>query len=167
MPKSSVAAAVVIGMLASAAVPAATRTASMSVRATLVDTCLISASALSFQPYVASGGAVAGTSTISLRCTNGAIYAVGLSAGSTAGTTMAQRLLAGGTNTLQYNLYTSNAYTSVWGDGSNGSSVVSGYSTGFATPISLTIYGQVPDSAANKLAPAGTYTDTILVVLDY
>jgi spore coat protein U-like protein len=167
MPKSSVAAAVVIGMLASAAVPAATRTTSMSVRATVVDTCLISASALTFPPYVGGGGAVAGTSTVSLRCSNGAIYAVGLSAGSTAGTTMAQRLLAGGTSTLQYNLYTSNAYTAVWGDGSNGSSVVAGYSTGFATPIALTIYGQVPDSAANKLAPVGTYADTILVVLDY
>ncbi len=165
--KSSVAAAIAIGMMASAAAPSATTTTTMSVGATLVDQCLISATALTFQPYVPGGGAVTGTSRVSLRCTNGAIYAVGLSAGSTSGTTMSQRLLASGTNTLQYNLYTSNAYNAVWGDGSGGSSVVAGYSSGFATPIALTVYGQVPDSAANKTAPAGTYSDTIIVVLSY
>jgi len=167
MPKSSVAAAVAIGILAAAAVPAATKTTSMSVAATLVDTCLISASPLTFQPYVAGSGAVAGTSTISLRCSNGALYAVGLSAGSTPGTTIGQRLLANGSNTLQYNLYTSNAYTTVWGDGTSGSTVVSGLSSGFGSPISLTIYGQVPDNASNKLSLAGSYSDTIVIVLAY
>jgi spore coat protein U-like protein len=167
MSKSSVAAAVAIGLLASAVVPAATRTTTMGVAGSLVDTCLISASALSFPPYVAGSGAVVGTSTISLRCSNGAIYAVGLSAGSTPGTTMAQRLLSNGTHTLQYNLYTSNSYTTVWGDGTGGSAVIAGFSSGFASPISLTIYGQLPDNTSNRLATSGTYSDTILIVLDY
>jgi spore coat protein U-like protein len=167
MPKSVVAAAVAIGILATAAVPAATKTTSLSVGATLVDTCLISASALSFQPYVGGSGAVTGTSTVSLRCSNGAIYAVGLSAGSTAGTTIAQRLLSNGVSTLQYNLYTSNDHSTIWGDGTDGSSVISGYSTGFASPISLTVYGQLPDSASNKSATPGTYSDTIVIVLVY
>ncbi len=154
-----------MGILASAAAPTATTT--LRVGATLVDNCLISATALTFQPYVPGSGAVTGTSTVNLRCTNGAIYAVGLSAGSTAGTTMSQRLLASGTNTLQYNLYTSSAYSTVWGDGSSGSAVVAGYSSGFASPIALTVYGQVPDSTANKTAAAGTYSDTIVIVLSY
>jgi len=165
--KSSIAAVIAAGIFASTAAPSATTTTKISVGATLVDQCLISATSLTFQPYTPGGGAVTGTSTVTLRCTNGAIYAVGLSAGSTAGATMSQRLLASASNTLQYNLYTSNAHTTVWGDGSSGSAVVAGYSSGFATPIALTVYGQVPDSAANKTAPPGTYSDTIVVVLSY
>jgi spore coat protein U-like protein len=174
LPKSSIAATIAIGaigaigILASdAALSATTTTTTISVGATLVDHCLISATALTFQPYSPGSGAVTGTSTVTLRCTNGAIYAVGLSAGSTAGTSMSQRLLASGSNTLQYNLYTSNTYNNVWGDGSGGSAVVAGYSSGFASPIALTVYGQVPDSAANKLVPAGIYNDSIIVVLSY
>jgi spore coat protein U-like protein len=167
MSKSSIAAVIATGILASAAAPSATTTTKISVGATLVDQCLISATALTFQPYTAGSGAVTGTSTVTLRCTNGAIYAVGLSAGSTAGATMSQRLLASGTNTLQYNLYTSNTYNTVWGDGSAGSAVVAGYSSGFASPIALTVYGQLPDSTANKLVPAGTYSDSIVIVLSY
>jgi spore coat protein U-like protein len=167
MPKTSVAAAVAIGMLASAAVPGATKTTTMGVTASLADTCMVSASALMFPAYVAGSGTVTGSATLTVRCSNGAIYAVGLGAGSTPGTTFAQRLLASGTHTLQYNLYVSNSYSTVWGDGTGGTAVVGGTSTGFAAPDSLTVYGQLPDSANNKLAPPGAYGDTILVVLSY
>ena len=167
MPKSSVAAVVAIGMLASAAVPAATKTTSMGVTASLNDTCRVSATALTFAPYVAGSGAVTGNSTVTVRCSNGAIFLVGLGAGYTAGTTQTQRLLASGAHTLQYNLYDSNTYTTVWGDGTGGTVVYVGVSTGFASTVALTVYGKVPDSAPNKAVPPGTYSDTILVVLQY
>jgi spore coat protein U-like protein len=161
------AALVVAAALASAAAPAATTTATLSVQATLVDTCLISATPLTFPTYLAGGGAVTGTATISVICTKNAQYGVGLNTGSTAGTTYTQRLLANAGNTLQYNLYTSNTYSTVWGDGSGATQIVSGNAAGFGTPISLTVYGEVPDSAANRAAPPGAYSDTILVVLTY
>jgi spore coat protein U-like protein len=90
-----------------------------------------------------------------------------MSVGTTSGESYAQRLLAAGANTLQYNIYTSNAYSSVWGDGSGTTQIVSGTAAGFATPITLTVYGELPDSAANQTAVPGNYTDTILVVLTY
>jgi spore coat protein U-like protein len=37
----------------------------------------------------------------------------------------------------------------------------------FAAPSTLTIYGEVPDSAANQLVAAGTYTDTVLATLAF
>jgi spore coat protein U-like protein len=55
----------------------------------------------------------------------------------------------------------------VWGDGSAGTQIVSGISTGFSTPISLTVYGRIPDSAANQATTPGAYSDTILVVMTY
>lgn len=153
--------------LAAAPAPAATTTATMSVQATLVDTCVISATPLNFPTYLAGSGAVKGTATISLVCTKNAQYGVGLNTGSTAGTSYTQRLLANGGHTLQYNLYTSNTYATVWGDGSGATAIVSGNAAGFGTAISLTVYGEVPDSAANQAALPGAYSDTILVVLTY
>jgi len=167
MAKTAVAAAGAIGILAAATVPGATLTANLVVQASVVDNCVVSATSLAFPAYTSGGGAVNGTSTITLRCTNGAQYGVGLSVGSTAGTSYAQRLLANGANTLQYNLYTSSSDAAVWGDGSAGTQIVSGISTGFSTPISLTVYGRIPDSAANQAATPGAYSDTILVVMTY
>lgn len=139
----------------------------MSVAATLADTCLVTALPMSFPNYTGGTGPVTATTTISVRCTNGARYAVGLSAGTNAGTSFSQRLLANGTNSLQYNLYVSNAYSSVWGDGSSGTSVISGISSGFGNAVSLTVYGELPDNVANQGAVPGVYTDTILVVMTY
>jgi spore coat protein U-like protein len=167
MLKSCAAVAAVLAVLASFAAPAATKTTPMTVSATLVDTCLVTATSLIFPPYVPAAGTLKATSTISLRCTNGVQYGVGMSVGTTAGETYAQRLLAGGANTLQYNIYTSNAYSSIWGDGSGTTQIVSGNAAGFATPITLTVYGELPDSAANQAAVPGNYSDTILVVLTY
>jgi spore coat protein U-like protein len=167
MLKSCAAVAAVLAVLASFAAPAATKTTPMTVSATLVDTCLVTATSLIFPSYVPAAGTLKATSTISLRCTNGVQYGVGMSVGTTAGETYAQRLLAGGANTLQYNIYTSNAYSSIWGDGSGTTQIVSGNAAGFATPITLTVYGELPDSAANQAAVPGNYSDTILVVLTY
>jgi spore coat protein U-like protein len=167
MLKSCAVVATVLALLASFAAPAATKTTPMSVSATLVDTCLVTATSLIFPNYVPAAGTLKATSTISLRCTNGVQYGVGMSAGTTAGESYAQRLLANGANTLQYNIYTSSAYSAVWGDGSGTTQIVSGNAAGFATPITLTVYGELPDSAANQVAVPGNYSDTILVVLTY
>lgn len=75
---------------------------------------------------------------------------------------MSGRLLtrSGGTQTVGYNLYTSSAYTTAWGDGTGGSSTVAG--TGLAQ--STTVFGRVP---AQTTPQAGTYTDTIIVTVTY
>lgn len=73
------------------------------------------------------------------------------------------RRLAGGSYTLAYNLYADALRTVVWGDGSGGTTTVSG---AFALPgaIDHTVYGRVP---AQQNVGAGTYTDTITVTLNF
>jgi spore coat protein U-like protein len=74
--------------------------------------------------------------------------------------------MASGTNTLQYNLYTTNGYATVWGNTTG--SWQSGTGAGLGTTNSLTVYGQIPDSATNQAAvPATTYADTITVTVTY
>jgi spore coat protein U-like protein len=73
------------------------------------------------------------------------------------------RRLAGGAYTLAYNLYADALRTIVWGDGSGGTTTVSG---AFALPgaIDHTVYGRVP---AQQNVGAGTYTDTITVTINF
>jgi spore coat protein U-like protein len=83
------------------------------------------------------------------------------------GATYAQRLLGDGASTLQYNLYTSSAYAAVWGDGFGSTQIRTGSGAGIGTAVTLTVYGLLPDSAVNQAAVAGSYVDTIVVVLTY
>lgn len=152
--------------LAAGTAGAATRTTTFGVSATVNPNCLVSAQALNFGGYDGTA-AKAATSDITVRCSSGTTYAVGLSAG---GGTFAQRLLSGtGSNKLQYNLYTSLAATTIWGDGSVGTGTVAGTGAGMAIANAQThtVFGQLPDNAFNQGAPSGVYNDTITVTVTY
>lgn len=88
-------------------------------------------------------------------------YTVLLSAGSAG--SYSPRGLSGGGYTLFYNLYADALRTVVWGDGSGGTTTVSG---AFALPgaIDHTVYGRVP---ARQNVGAGAYTDTITVTINF
>ncbi len=146
---------------------AGSATATFAVTATLQATCSATATALAFPGYTPGGGAVTQTSTVSVKCTKNSAYTVALNGGTTAGGTVAQRLMASGANTLQYNLYTTTAHTIVWGDGTGSSVTQAGTGAGVATANTLTVYGQVPDSAANQVAVPGDYADTVTVTVSY
>jgi spore coat protein U-like protein len=153
-------------VVASGTAGAATKTTTFGVSATVNPNCLVSATALNFGGYDGTA-AKAGTSDIKVRCSSGTTYAVGLSTG---GGTYTQRLLSGsGTNKLQYNLYTSLAGTTVWGDGSAGTGTVPGTGAGMAiaNEVTHTVFGQLPDNAFNQGAPSGVYNDTITVTVTY
>src|ERR1700752_3006161 len=82
-------------------------------------TCSVSATSVVFGAFNPFGPAVTSTGTISVTCSGGTAsspYTIALSTGSG---TYAQRYM---NSTLKYNLYTSSAYTTVWGDGTGGSS---------------------------------------------
>lgn len=92
-------------------------------------------------------------------------YTVKLSAGSSGA--YAQRKMLSGANSLNYQAYTDAARTSVWGDGSSSSSFVTdGYLLQVLTPVSktYTVYGRVPGS---QNAKAGSYLDTLTVLITY
>lgn len=112
------------------AVLGTTATATIPVTATVQATCSVSASALAFGTY--SGSALAGTTTISVTCTNSWPYNVGLDAGIGTGATVTTRLMTlSGSNTLSYSLYTTSSHTTVWGN-TIGTNTVTGTGTGAA-----------------------------------
>jgi spore coat protein U-like protein len=146
---------------------ATTTTTTFAVTATVLSTCSATAATLAFPNYTPGTGAQIGNTTISVKCTKNTPFTVALDAGSTTGDAYAQRLMASGVNTLQYNLYTTAALGTVFGDGNAGTSTVAGTGLGVATANSVQVFGQVPDSATNQAAIAGSYSDTITVTVSY
>lgn len=154
-----------LGALAPAVVAEAytnTNTASMTVTATVSSYCSVSANNMSFGTYSPSSTtALTTTAALAVTCTNTTPYSVGLSAGSSNSTTQRTMLAAGG-STLNYNLYTSNSYGTVWGNTSANWVTPSGGGTGVAQ--SLTVYGSIP--GGQNVTP-GSYTDTITATINY
>lgn len=71
-----------------------------------------------------------------------------------------------GAYAIEYNLYTDSTRTTLWGDGSAGTSYVSdGYLLGLLTVSrNYPVYGRVP---AGQNLPAGVYSDVVVVTVDY
>src|ERR1700759_2036298 len=135
----------ILGATLAGAANSATPGTSFAVTETLLSTCSAAATTLAFSPYTPGGGAIANNSTISVKCSKNTPFTVALNGGSTTGGTIAQRLLAQGANTLQYNLFTTAAFTQVFGDGSGTSKTVAGTGAGVATAAKAQAFGQVPD----------------------
>lgn len=146
---------------------ASTITTTFAVSATVQKSCAVSANPLAFGTYTPGAGALNANTTLAVRCTKTTPFTVALNAGTTTGGTVAQRLMAGGADTLQYNLYTTAAFGTVFGDGSGTSATVAGAGTGVNTPNTVTVYGQLPDNAANQAAAPTNYGDTITVTVTY
>ena len=93
-------------------------------------------------------------------------YQVALSTGSAG--SYVQRRMQSGANGLGYNLYTSNNYSQVWGNGSGSTRTVSGlFLFGASTAPSTrrhTMYGRVP---ARQDVAVGAYADNVLVTVTY
>jgi spore coat protein U-like protein len=134
-------------------------TTSFTVRVTIVNTCTIGASALSFGNY--SGATVNAQSTITVNCTRRALYFVGLNAGASTGATVTTRKMVSGTNTLSYALFSNSARTTNWGN-TVGTDTVAG--TGAGSAQSLTVYGQIP---AGQYSKPGSYLDTVTATITY
>jgi len=156
-------------LVATGAAQAATRTTSFNVTANVLANCSVTANALNFGDYTPADGAKTGSSTISVRCTKNTGYSVALNGGLTSGGTIAQRLMqhASAADTLQYNLYTTSALTTILGDGTGGSTTSNGTGSGMGTASTITVYGSLPDSTVNQDAAPGAYSDTVTVTVTY
>ena len=163
--KSIVGMVVGCAMLASApALNAATDTTTFTVSASIVDSCDVQATNLAFGTYSPSSNtAHNGTSTISVYCTVGTGYSLGLDVGSGGGVYNARKMTSGGSELL-YNLYTSAARTTVWGDGTASTGTVSGSGAGLLSAVSHTVYGQI---GINQDSAPGAYASTITVTLTF
>lgn len=145
---------------------AATATATFQVTANVQTQCTVSAVDLGFGTVDPLGANVDQSTTVTVRCTKNTPYTVGLNAGTTAGATLAQRLMANGADTMNYNLYTDAARTTVWGNSAAAPTWVAGTGAGLGSPQVLTVYGRVPSGQTNLAV--GNYSEpTITVTVTY
>ncbi len=135
-------------------------TATFLVSLTIIANCTITAAPMTFAQQGVLATNVDATSNLSITCTNSTPYNLGLDAGNTASSTIANRLLAsttaGSTATVPYNLYTTATRDVVWGN-VQGTNTVGGVGTGAA--VTRAVYGRVLPQTTTP-AP-GTYTSTV------
>ncbi|HEY1836874.1 MAG TPA: spore coat U domain-containing protein [Rhizomicrobium sp.] len=164
MPKSlRMALAVLVGLIAADAAPAATQSTTFSVTATVLGSCSVSAGTLAFGSYTpTAGSSTDASSTVNVVCTNGTDYTVALDGGSTANNVAAREMNDAASHTLSYEIYKDSARATVWGDGTGASVTQSG--TGGGATQSFTAYGRVP---AAQFVTAGNYADTVTVTVSY
>lgn len=93
-----------------------------------------------------------------ITCSFADTYSIALNVG-TGGGTYATRTLTNGANTLNFNVYSDAARTTIWGDGSGGSAVLTRTSTGGGTADAIDVYSRVLGGQTGK--PEGTYSSTI------
>jgi spore coat protein U-like protein len=133
-------------------------------------TCSVTATTLAFGTYnPLNGSATDSTSTITVSCTKGAAstetvnYTIALSTGSG---TYTNRTMSSGAQTLNYNLYTATARTTVWGNGTSPTATIAAsFSLTTASPTqnrAHTVYGRM---AAAQNAAAGSYSTTTPVTV--
>jgi len=121
--------------------------------------CTVSTTGVAFGAYDSfHGSGKLSTGTIGVSCDVIATYAIGMSAG-VAGTF--NRAMAFGANRLGYNLFTDATRTVIWGDSSAGTAKVGSSGT---TGSVHNVYGRIP---ARQVVPAGSYTDSIIVTVDF
>ncbi|MGJ7505570.1 spore coat protein U domain-containing protein [Variovorax sp. ZT5P49] len=133
----------------------------------------VSATALSFGSYSAattSATTTTGTITVTSTLSGGVFgtdtlgYTVSLSAGNSGTTT--SRYMSYGSYTLNYNLYTSSTYGTVWATNTVSGSASAAITFSSKTVTTThTVYGRLP--AGQYTAAPGSYTDTITVTVTY
>lgn len=144
------------------AAQAATATTTFPVTATVIKACVVSATQLAFGNYDPTAAAPTdATSTLSVLCTVGTSYTVGLTQGTASGATVTTRKMSNGTNLLNYALYQETGRTTNWGNTAGTDTVAATAPVGTNT---ITVYGRI---AAGQNVPIGSYSDTITVNVVY
>src|SRR5450830_1881432 len=157
---SCAAAAMTIAMAGMPMAVHANNTSGVNSSAAVLATCTIVGSAIAFGTY--SSTQVDQTGTITVVCTNGISYSIGLDAGAGTGATTAVRKLTGSSGgTLNYTVYRDAAGTSNWG-----STIGTDRHSGNANGVVQNFTGYV--NMPRRLTPqSGTYVDTVTITLGY
>lgn len=140
---------------------AATTTGTFQVSATVMASCSMTTNPLAFGTYTINQ--VNATTTLSVTCTNGAPYNVGLDAGTSSGATVTTRKMSGPAGALlNYALYRDAGYSNNWGN-TPGTDTVAGSGSGVVQ--TLTVYGRIP--AGQLPSATGAFADTITTTITY
>jgi len=126
--------------------------------------CTISTTSVAFGNYnVFTSTATDSTGTVTFRC-NATAANIWISLSDGSSTTFSPRTLRKGSEILQYNLYRNAARTTIWGDGTGGTSVYTNSNPPNNSNVSVTIYARIP---AQQDVSAGSYTDTVSAVINF
>lgn len=145
---------------------AATATGSLNVKLTITAECKVAAGGTALLDFGTTGVIdknIDKTAKISVQCTNGTSFRVGLSAGTTIGGTVAVRKMSGtpATSTVDYLLFLDAGHTKNWGN-TDGLDTYTDIANGSVKE--LTVYGRVPP----QTTPAkGDYSDTVAITIYY
>ncbi|HEY4274254.1 MAG TPA: spore coat U domain-containing protein [Rhizomicrobium sp.] len=135
---------------------------------TILDPISVSATALAFGNYSAAAQSTA-NNTVTISCGLLGIdllpnFTVGLSAGR-ATVFSPRKMFFGTTNTLNYNIYTTPGFATIWGDGSSGTATQTFNSSLLSLgTINFTGYGRLP---AGQFVAPGAYMDTLTVTVTF
>lgn len=159
------AATIIVGSLTtfvlSQPLSAATATANLTVSATVIASCTVTAGTVAFGNYdPTSVGNLDQAGTFTVACTKGTGASVGLNTGSNA--SGATRRMTSGSEFLTYELYKESDRSNVWGN-SGGAAVTLAAATSNA-PQTLTVYGRIPPGQDVGVA---SYTDTVLITVTF
>lgn len=132
--------------------------------------CNATSSAVNFNtydPFSTTVNDTAGSVTVTCTATVaiGVVYTLKLDGG--AGGTIATRRMAQGSSQLFYQLYTTTGRSTIFGDGTGGSTFVTdGYLLGVIAPVIKTysVYGRI---TARQNVAAGAYNDAVTILLSF
>ena len=112
---------------------------------------------------VFNGSDVDSTGTVTYRC-NGSAHnvTVGLTQGASA--SFNPRQMQKGAEALTYNLFLDASRSTIWGDGTSGTSVHPGGNPPNNTNVNVTVYGRV---WAGQDVSAGAFSDTVTAVVNF
>ena len=132
---------------------------------TLNNTCSITANNINFGTLTSLATLQNMSGSLGVTCNSAAPYTIAMNAGSTTGNTIAARKMSlngAGAGVVKYQLYRDGYGTTLWGDGTAGSSTYVGSGTGSLQAIP--VYAQMPAQATPAV---GTYKDTVTATITY
>ena len=140
---------------------AGTASGTLTVQASVAANCTISSTAtLDFGAYdPVTANAVSpkdGTAAMTVACTKGFVPTIGIPP--------AGRTMTGGGDTLNYELYQNPGRSTVWGDGTGGTTLFTPPSAPGKGGTAYTIYGRIPGGQDVGVA---SYSGTILVTVNF
>ncbi|MFJ2991507.1 spore coat protein U domain-containing protein [Pandoraea sp. NPDC087047] len=127
---------------------------------TVINNCTVAATNITFATQSALASPVTSSGQLTVQCTNNDAFRISLSGGLLG--TVASRTMAGPTASVSYQLYLDSGYATIWGDGTSGTSQLTGVGTGLVQVIP--IYALVPSQSTP--AP-GVYTDTVTATIQF
>jgi len=143
---------------------AASASNTMPVSVNVINSCTVAASPMAFGTLTSVGGVnVDTTANVDLVCTIGASYDVSMDFGTNVAA--GQRYLVNTTDPtkkIPYNIYRDSGRSLSWGNTAGTDTLTGTTASGLVT---IPAYGRIPASATS--VPAGAYTDTVTVTVNF